>query len=374
MLHRSRYLRQLARATARAPVTALLGTRQCGKTTLARAFAETTESTCFDLESDADLRRLTNPEMVLGALDGLVVLDEIQRSPNLFNVLRVLVDRPTTGARFLILGSASPDLVRGVSESLAGRVRVRRDGGLQPGRDQRAGLAPAMATGCACLVRIWPLPTMTAWLGGTGSSVPSWSGTSLNSASPSRRPPCADSGPCWRIGTGRPGMPPSWAARCRPTDKTVRRYLDLLTGTYMVRQLQPWFENLAKRQVKAPKVYLRDTGILHALLGAGTEAALLVPPSGGRVLGGFRDRAGSRIATSGERLVLGCPRRRRGRPPANRERSSPRLRDEVQRKRRIRPEACTTWSRPCVSITSCVVGSHQCFLPGPREDQRAVHP
>ena len=122
MVPREGYLRLIQRATTRSPVTALLGPCQCGKTTLARAFAGTRESAFFDLESEVDLRRLANPEMVLGDQPGLVVLDEIQRAPHLVNVLRVLVDRPGADARFLILGSASPDLVRGVSESLAGRV------------------------------------------------------------------------------------------------------------------------------------------------------------------------------------------------------------------------------------------------------------
>ena len=122
MLQRTDSLRRLAVATARAPITALLGPRQCGKTTLARQFAATRQSTFFDLESEPDVRRLANPELVLGALDGLVVLDEIQRMPRLFDALRVLVDRDEGRSRFLVLGSASPDVVRGVSESLAGRV------------------------------------------------------------------------------------------------------------------------------------------------------------------------------------------------------------------------------------------------------------
>ncbi len=122
MLPRTDYLQQLEGAAARSPITALLGPRQCGKTTLARQFAATRESTHFDLESEPDVRRLANPELALGSLDGLVVLDEVQRMPQLFNALRVLVDRSEGRSRFLILGSASPELVRGVSESLAGRV------------------------------------------------------------------------------------------------------------------------------------------------------------------------------------------------------------------------------------------------------------
>ena len=126
MIERSHYLKQLKRATRRSPVTALLGPRQIGNTTLARAFAEGSTSedqiTIFDLESPPDQRRLQNPEMVLGSLSGLVVIDEVQVMPHLFNILRVLVDRSQNQAHFLILGSASPDIVKDVSETLAGRV------------------------------------------------------------------------------------------------------------------------------------------------------------------------------------------------------------------------------------------------------------
>ena len=124
MTPRNAYLRQLATAVRRSPVTALLGPRQCGKTTLARVFAATAaeDVTYFDLESEQDVRALANPELVLGVCKGLVVLDEIQRLPELFTALRVLADRPNDATRFLVLGSAAPELVRGVSESLAGRV------------------------------------------------------------------------------------------------------------------------------------------------------------------------------------------------------------------------------------------------------------
>jgi predicted AAA+ superfamily ATPase len=122
MIKRPFYLKQLSAATKRSPVTALLGPRQCGKTTLARMFSENKPAIHFDLESQPDLQRLQNPELMLGSLEGLVVLDEIQVVPELFNTLRVLVDRPHNQARFLILGSASPSIIRDVSETLAGRV------------------------------------------------------------------------------------------------------------------------------------------------------------------------------------------------------------------------------------------------------------
>ena len=122
MITRSNYLHRLLVATGRSPITALLGPRQSGKTTLARQFTEGSESTHFDLESEQDIRILSNPEFSLGELRGLIVLDEIQLMPSLFRALRVLVDRDAVDSRFLILGSASPELVRGASESLAGRI------------------------------------------------------------------------------------------------------------------------------------------------------------------------------------------------------------------------------------------------------------
>ena len=286
MLKRADYLRRIGLATARSPVTALLGPRQCGKTTLARAFAETREATFFDLESEVDLRRLANPEMVLGACPGLVVLDEIQRAPHLFNVLRVLVDRTGANGQFLVLGSASLDLVRGVSESLAGRVEFVELTGFgldETGVDEwrqlwlRGGLPRSYLAPSDDDSMVWREGFIRTFLERDipqlGISIP---------ATAMRR--------FWTMLAHWHGQ--TWNASelgrsMSATDKTVRRYLDVLSGTYMVRQLQPWFENLAKRQVKAPKIYLRDTGTLHALLGAGKESTLLSHPRVGASWEGF---------------------------------------------------------------------------------------
>ena len=286
MTPRDNYMRQIETALRRSPVTALLGPRQCGKTTLARLFGDRLSATYFDLESERDVRRLANPELVLGELRGLVVLDEIQRLPALFNVLRILADRPDADARFLILGSASPDLVRGVSESLAGRVEFVELAGFDlsetgverwrrlwlRGGSPRSYLAESdadsmawrdgflrtflerdipqlgIATPAAAMRRFWTM--LAHWHGQT------WNATELGRA-------------------------------MSATDKTMRRYLDLLTGTFMVRQLQPWFQNVAKRQVKAPKVYVRDLGVLHTLLDIPNEAALLSHPKVGASWEGF---------------------------------------------------------------------------------------
>ena len=277
MITRERYLRRIATATDRAPVTSLLGPRQCGKTTLARQFVTTREATVFDLQSEADVRRLSNPELVLGELNGFVVLDEIQVLPGLFNVLRVLVDRPGSGTRFLILGSASPDIVRGVSQTLAGRVEFIDMAGFD--------LAEAGADNLRKLWRRGGFPR--SYLASTEADSSSWRAAFFQTFLERDIP---------QLGVTMPAPPMRrfwttlahvhgelWNASklgrtINVSDKTARNYLDLLTGAFMVRQLHPWFENAAKRQVKAPKVYIRDTGLLHSLLGIGDDRDLLGHP------------------------------------------------------------------------------------------------
>jgi uncharacterized protein len=268
------------------PVVALLGPRQCGKTTLARLLVERDGGTLFDLESPVDRQRLAAPLTVLERLRGLVVLDEIQRLPELFELLRVLVDRPDNPARFLVLGSASPGLVRGVSETLAGRIGFVDLGGFslaEVGAEQqdrlwnrggfpRSFLAPDDAASFAwreAFVRTFlerDLPQL-------GISIPAealrrfW--TMVAHAH----------GQVWNAtGIGR---------SLGVSDHTVRRYLDVLAGAYVVRVLPPWFENLKKRQVKAPKVFVRDSGLLHALLQLHDLDALLGHPKAGLSWEGF---------------------------------------------------------------------------------------
>ena len=286
MLLRADSLRRLEVATSRSPVTALLGPRQCGKTTLARQLAATRKSTLFDLESEPDVRRLANPELALGGLDGLVVLDEIQRMPRLFNALRVLVDRAEGRPRFLILGSASPDLVRGVSESLAGRVEFV----------ELAGFDLA-ETGVEAWRRLWLRGGFPrSYLAAAESDSVAWREGFIRTFLERDIPqlgitiPAAAMRRFWTMLAHWHGQ--TWNASelgraMSLTDKTMRSYLDLLTGTYMVRQLQPWFENVAKRQVKAPKIYFRDTGLLHALLDILDDGALLAYPRAGASWEGF---------------------------------------------------------------------------------------
>lgn len=286
MIERPTYLKQLAAAVRRSPVTALMGPRQCGKTTLARMFQQGKNASHFDLESPADLQRLQNPEMMLGALKGLVVLDEIQVMPALFNVLRVLVDRPRNPARFLILGSASPDILKRTSESLAGRVEFVELGGfdlLETGADTWKELWRRGGFPRSYLSR--SEPDSEAWREGfiktfLERDIPQL-GIPIPAAAMRR---------FWTMLSHYHGQTWNASELARSmglSDKTVRAYLDILTGTYMVRQLQPWHENIGKRQVKAPKIYLRDSGILHALMNLGDDMALQAHPRVGASWEGF---------------------------------------------------------------------------------------
>jgi len=286
VIPRRSYLEQLATAAKRSPVTALLGPRQCGKTTLARIFAKGRKATHFDLESFPDRQRLQNPQMVLGSLRGLVVLDEIQALPELFNVLRVLVDRPKNEARFLILGSASPDIIRKVSETLAGRIEFVELSGFDLGE-----------AGAASLERLWLRGGFPrSFLADSDEDSVAWREGFIRTFLERDIPqlgitiPAAAMRRFWTMLAHYHGQ--TWKASelarsMGLSDKTVRSYLDILTGTFMVRQLQPWYQNIGKRQVKAPKVYLRDSGLLHALLSLPDIHSLLAHPRVGASWEGF---------------------------------------------------------------------------------------
>jgi predicted AAA+ superfamily ATPase len=286
VIDRPAWLRELATSVKRSPVTALLGPRQCGKTTLARAFATGRQASFYDLESQPDLRRLQNPELVLGAENTLVVLDEVQTRPELFGVLRVLADRPRRKTRFLVLGSASPDIVRGASETLAGRVEFVELGGFDlaeigPQAWERLWLRGGFPRSFLAKTnddsRVWREGLIRTFL---ERDVPQL-GIAIPPAAMRR---------FWTMLAHYHGQ--TWNASAIAgsmglSDKTVRSYLDILTGTFMVRQLQPWHENVAKRQVKAPKVYLRDTGLLHSLLEIDDRRHLLANPRAGASFEGF---------------------------------------------------------------------------------------
>ena len=262
------------------PVVALLGARQTGKATLAREIAAAwpDPATVFDLETAADRRALSaTPEIVLRSSDGLVVVDEIQRMPALFEVLRPICDDPARKAVFLLTGSASWELVRGVSETLAGRVLFVDVGGFS--LDE---------TGGEHMNRLWmrggfPRAYLAASDAAWGRWMRSFSRTFLERDVPglgSRVPPAA-LGRFWRMLAHVHGQTWNATALARSMDvtaKTANRYRDLLAGTFMARVLPPWFENVGKRQVKSPKVYLRDSGILHFLLGMETWSDLPAHP------------------------------------------------------------------------------------------------
>jgi predicted AAA+ superfamily ATPase len=285
-LSRPDYRQAVKTALRRSQVTAILGPRQSGKTTLARVIAEEYKAVYFDLSSVGDQRRLENPEYVLGRSKGLVVIDEIQLRPELFSVLRVLADRPDGSTRFLILGSAAPELMKGASESLAGRVEFIH---LQ-GFDLRE-------VGKKNWERLWYRGGFPrSFLAETEEDSFSWREslvqTYLQRDIPELgiRIPSAALRRFWTLlAHSHGGLWNASQIGCAMglSDKTVRGYLDILTETFMIRQLQPWHENIAKRQVKSPKVYFRDTGLLHTLLDVRDDHGLLGHPACGHSWEGY---------------------------------------------------------------------------------------
>ncbi|HEX9654978.1 MAG TPA: ATP-binding protein [bacterium] len=286
MIDRPEYINRLTIAIKRSPITALLGPRQCGKTTLARMIAQDREATYFDLESQEDLARLQNPELALSSVQNLIIIDEIQQMPELFNTLRVLVDREPASRRFLILGSASPTVVRSVSESLAGRVEFVDLAGFN-----------LLELGAEAATALWVRGGFPrSFLADNDEDSFAWREGFVRTFLERDLPQLGISFPplamrrFWTMLAHYHGQ--IWnaselARSMGANDKTVRSYLDLLTGTYMVRQLQPWHENVGKRQVKAPKIYLRDTGLLHSLLTLPNHHALTAHPRMGASWEGF---------------------------------------------------------------------------------------
>lgn len=288
MIRRDRHLQKTMGLLDRFPVVGLLGARQIGKTTLAKeVLARRDEkSHFFDLESPRDLGRLREPQLALEGLEGLVVLDEVQRMPELFPVLRVLADRPERRARFLILGSASPDLVRQSSESLAGRI-VYHD--LTPlGLDE---------VGVRDFDRLWirggfPLSFLAESDARSAEWRRAFVQTFLERDLPQLgvRIAAVTLRRFWTMLAhchGQTWNGSRFASSFGVADTTVRRYLDLLTSTMVVRQSGPWLENVGKRQVKSPKVYLADSGLLHTLLGLDTKEAVESHPQLGASWEGF---------------------------------------------------------------------------------------
>ena len=273
-------------ALRRSPVVVLTGPRQCGKTTLAREFLAEDSLNYFDLEDPASLSRLDEPMTALRSLRGLVVIDEVQRLRDLFPVLRVLADRRSKPAHFLILGSAAGDLLRESSESLAGRAEHIAIGGFS--------LAEVGADRSALLWRRGGFPL--AYLARTERDSLAWRKQFIRTllerdlSQWGVRVPAIALQRFWTMVAHYHGQTWSAAEPARAlgvNESTTRRYLDLLTDALMIRQLQPWHANLKKRQVRSPKVFVRDSGLLHQLLGIDSEKALVHHPKLGASWEGF---------------------------------------------------------------------------------------
>lgn len=286
MIARTAVKKHVQDALRRSLAAVLLGPRQCGKTTLARQLIESSSPNYFDLEDPESIARLSNPMTALSLLKGLVVIDEVRRCPDIFPVLRVLLDRKPQPARFLILGSASPDLLRQSSETLAGRIETIIMEGF--GLDE---------TGLKRHSRLWlrggfPL----SFLAKSGADSFIWRKNFIQTfLERDIRQQGINISPLalrrfWTMLAHTHGQ--LWnaavpAGSLGVSEPTIRHYLDVLTGVFMVRQIEPWHVNIKKRQVKAPKVYIRDTGILHALLGLKTESDLYNHPRCGASWEGY---------------------------------------------------------------------------------------
>jgi len=286
VISRTPLVRAVRRGLQRSPAVVLVGPRQVGKTTLARELLPPDSPNYFDLEDPAVEAQLAAPMAALSGLRGLVVIDEVQRSPGLFKPLRVLIDREGTQARFLLLGSASPALLRQSTESLAGRIEVIETGGFTV---EDVG-AQAQS------VLWWRGGFPRSYLASSDEDSRAWRREFIRTVVERDLPQLG-------LQVAAPAMHRFWAMlahmhgqignAAEPArslgigETTVRRYLDWLTQAFMVRQLQPWHENLAKRQVKAPKIYLRDSGLLHELLGVPDPHALARHPRSGASWEGF---------------------------------------------------------------------------------------
>ena len=281
------------RALARSRAVVLAGPRQSGKTTLARTLIDRPSPNYFDLENPLDGRRLDQPMATLERLSGLVVIDEVQRAPRLFPVLRVLIDRSNAPGQFLLLGSASPALLRQAGESLLGRVETIEVGGF----DLREISGSPARYGAKAESRLWLRGGFPrSYLAASDEDSMAWRLNAIASH-------VEVDFPQFGVNIAAPAMLRFWrmlahyhgqiwtasdpARSLGVSEPTVRRYLDTLTQTLMVRQLQPWHENLGKRQVKSPKVIFRDTGLLHALMDVGSLPALLSHPRCGASWEGF---------------------------------------------------------------------------------------
>jgi predicted AAA+ superfamily ATPase len=288
MIKRTDKLNQIKSGFDRSPIVSITGLRQSGKTTLAKEFASQYQGSCthFDLEDPRSLARLSEPMTALENLSGLVVIDEVQRLPAIFPVLRVLADRKEKPACFLLLGSASPLLIKEISESLAGRVALLEMDGFnlkEVGSEEsmilwnRGGLPPSFLASSDNSSLQWRQDFMTLFV---ERDLPQF-GVTFPSAAMRR---------FWAMLAHYHGQTWNASELAKSFDVSqaiIRKKLDILTGAYAIRQLPAWYENLGKRTVKSPKIYLRDSGLLHALLDLSTFDQLQSHPKLGSSWEGF---------------------------------------------------------------------------------------
>ncbi|MDR3623780.1 MAG: ATP-binding protein [Chlamydiales bacterium] len=287
-MERLHFIHQIERYFESHKIVALLGPRQCGKTTLARMYSKRevnfSKNNYLDLEASIDVQRLVNPTLTLESLSGLIIIDEIQRIPDLFPILRVLVDREENNQRYLILGSASRELIRQSSESLAGRIAYIE-------------LTPFSFQEVDDIQKLWIRGGFPrSFLAKTEQESVDWREFYIRTFLEQDIPNLGIKIPpdtlrrFWIMLSHYHGniFNSSELARSFGTsDVTIRRYLDILAGTFMIRKLQPWHENISKRQVKAPKIYFRDSGIFHSLLNISNQDELQVHPKLGASWEGF---------------------------------------------------------------------------------------
>lgn len=277
MIERLHYLQLIEEAFEIHSVCAILGPRQCGKTTLAQNYAKKTSLSVyyFDLEHPKDLNALSSPSLVLESLKGLIIIDEIQRRPELFPYLRYLADY--SDKKFLILGSASRDLIQQSSETLAGRISYLELSPLSlkevqdfPKHWEKGGFPKSYLASSSKTSERWRFNYITTFLERDLANI----GFSANPSLMRR---------LWNMIAHYHGQTVNYSELGRSldlTDKTIKRYLDILEGAFMIKLLKPWHENLAKRQVKSPKVYIRDSGLLHTLLGITSDSFMNHPKVG----------------------------------------------------------------------------------------------
>jgi predicted AAA+ superfamily ATPase len=288
MIDRKQGVETIQGLLRRHPVVGMIGVRQVGKTTLARLLIEKTKgpSSYFDMENPEDLARIADPMLALKELGGLVVIDEIQRQPNLFPVLRVLVDRAKSTTHFLVLGSGSPDLLRQSAETLAGRIFYHELGGFSleevgvenhMQRWLRGGFPRSYLARTQTESDEWRQGFIRTFL---ERDLPQL-GITIRSATLRRFWTMLANyhGQIWNVS--------EFARSFGVADTTARNYLDLMTSALVIRQLSPWHENISKRQVKAPKIYIAESGLLHTLLGLKTLRDLEGHPKVGASWEGF---------------------------------------------------------------------------------------